>query len=353
MATSLAISPIRHNLLKQFSASQLELIQRTYAKDLVDQEFDLYMSMAAGMGLNPLKKEIYALVFNKSDSAKRQVAFVVGIDGFRTRAARTGNYRPDEQLPVYEYDDKLKDPKANPAGLVSATVRVFKHAHGQWFATPHQVFWDAYAPLVEGGKWEDTGRTKKVKAKDGTEYEKPIWEFVSNGERWLDPSKARWKQDPRGMLAKCAEAGAIRKAFPDEFAGVYGSEEMDAAHTLDLTASEYAETSRMDARLAMIGAKDAITFEFLPEPAGYVPVGKVADRIHEWLERYKDDPEAIETFMERNQHGLKEFWALAKTDAMAVKKKVEAIQEFHKKNPKAKPEEETAKQEGGAEAHGC
>lgn len=35
-----------------------------------------------------------------------------------------------------------------------------------------------------------------------------------------------WRKRPRGQLAKCAEAGALRKAFPDELGGIIAAEEV-------------------------------------------------------------------------------------------------------------------------------
>jgi len=45
-----------------------------------------------------------------------------------------------------------------------------------------------------------------------------------------DSGKSRWAIDPAGMLIKCAEAGALRKAFPNIYQGLYLEEEIDASH---------------------------------------------------------------------------------------------------------------------------
>jgi len=39
--------------------------------------------------------------------------------------------------------------------------------------------------------------------------------------------RSRWEKDPAGMIVKCAEASALRKAFPTQLGGLYSREEMD------------------------------------------------------------------------------------------------------------------------------
>jgi len=43
----------------------------------------------------------------------------------------------------------------------------------------------------------------------------------------FDQGRSRWSADPAGMIVKCAEASALRKAFPSTLAAMYCKEEMD------------------------------------------------------------------------------------------------------------------------------
>ena len=42
-----------------------------------------------------------------------------------------------------------------------------------------------------------------------------------------------WANRPVGQLEKCAEAGALRRAFPEEIGNALTAEEMDGQRTLD------------------------------------------------------------------------------------------------------------------------
>ena len=51
-------------------------------------------------------------------------------------------------------------------------------------------------------------------------------ETYAKAGRWSEAPNHMWSQRPRGQLEKCAEAAALRRAFPEEFGGEYAAEEM-------------------------------------------------------------------------------------------------------------------------------
>lgn len=51
-----------------------------------------------------------------------------------------------------------------------------------------------------------------------------------------DKKRSHWNTDKPGMIVKVAEAGALRKAFPNTFAGMYIAEESEATHHAEVQA---------------------------------------------------------------------------------------------------------------------
>lgn len=128
---------------------------------------------------------------------------------------------------------------------------------------------------------------------------------------------------PRVMLAKCAEAQAIRRAWPEDLSAIYADEELDRAKTLDLTASEIVEKANVETRLAMIGGAEAILFD-MGDGLERIPLGKAADMI---LERFRSmQPHEVLQWRNANKVPLQEFWARKKTDALALKQEIERIE---------------------------
>lgn len=310
--------------LKTFTAQEMQLVRRTVAKDCNDTEFDLFMHICKHRGLDPLRRHIYAWVFNKDDKNKRQMVPVISQEGQLLLAERMGNYRPDERPPRIDYDESAKDKLCNPLGIVRAEVTLFKFSHGGWHPVAGEAYWDEFAPIIEdaedfewvdtGQKWEDSGRPKMKK--------KPLGERV----RKLDPYKAGWTKSPRVMLPKCARMQAARLGWPDDFGGLYAEEELHRAQALDLTPSELAEAGAVQARLEKIGGADAIMFDWCDGNAlERVPLSTVAERLEQYIDANKDDPSSISVFQDRNRHALQEFWARSKSDALEIKRRFEAV----------------------------
>lgn len=305
------------------SPAQLSLIQRTVAKDCNSDEFNMFIQYCRALRLDPLRKQIYAFVFQKDNPEKRRMSVVVSIDGLRAIADRTGNYLPDDQGPTFETDPTAIDPLANPAGLVSATVRVKKHSHGQWHVVSATAYWAENAPMKMDGDfvWEETG--EKWPSGQPKKRKRPTGE-----QRLVLDTSGQWGKMPRLMLAKVAEAQALRKAWPDDFANVFSDEEVAraSANEQELLPAEAAEQGAVEERQARIGMGKCILFDFMTgdlSPLVDVPVGKVADRVMEFIETHREEPSQIEAFRIKNRRSLAEFWTLAPNDALEIKKLLE------------------------------
>ena len=296
-----------------FSARQIKLIRDTVARDLTPDEFDLFLAVAKRAGLDPFRKQISAIVFNKNakDQSKRRVAYLTSIDGLRVIAARSRRYRPDDDEAEFEFDDAEKGP-LNPTGLFKAKVKVFlrdEGLNGEWHRVPGVAYWHEYAPITE--EWAEDERTGK---------RKPTGNFVFD-------EKSTWGRMPRVMLAKCAEAQALRRAFPEDLSNLYDSSEFDRSKAEDLNPSEMITVLETQDRLQRVGAYGAILFQMFPNsPLESIPRGQVFDRVIEVIEGFTL-PAQIRWFTETNQRSMQEFWAHAKTDALELKKRIEAVRE--------------------------
>lgn len=274
-----------------FEPKQLDLIKRTVAKDCSPAEFDMFLHICRHVGLDPLKRDIFAFVFHASDAKKRQLTIVTSINGYRKIADRTGNYRPDDRAPRIEYDESLKGPD-NPLGIVRAEVTIYKRAHGEWFPVTADAYWSEYCPTYEGA---------------------------------VDKRKTGWVKMPRIMIAKVAEAQALRRAFPDDYANLQEEAEIDR-RMVDISPSEAAEAAQQEQRLSLIGGKDALTIDWCDGNAlALVPVGQLGDKALAFIEANKDEPLTVRAWANRNMVTLREYWARDKAGALAVKKAVEAV----------------------------
>lgn len=300
------------NALTTYAPKQIELIRRTVAADCNVDEFNLFMHTAQHLGLDPLRRQIYAFVFNKKDEDKRQMTIVTSIAGYRTIAARTKTYRPDNRAPRFTYDPEQVSP-INPTGLVRAEVSVFMHSHGEWHEVVGWAMWDEYVPVAE--EWIDDPETGKRRR---------------TGKAAIDKRKGGWVKMPTIMLAKVAEAAALRRAWPDDFSGVYVEDEIDRSHTIDLTASEIADMAAVETRAEKVGGLDGIMLDFSTPtrslPLEAVAPGKFHERVDEFLTLNAEEPSVVLMFKAKNAKSLQYFWAIDPNAALDLKKKFESAE---------------------------
>mgnify|MGYP003494275646 FL=1 len=100
---------------------------------------------------------------------------------------------------------------------------------------------------------------------------------------------------------------------------------MDAAQTIDLTATEIVEKVEQTERLAKIGGPSLIIDWCDGKPLERVPVGKMGDRALAFITTASaESPSLVAAWADRNRYALQEYWALDKAGALEVKKAIEA-----------------------------
>ena len=288
------------------TSGQLSLVKTTIAKDCNHDECNLFMEAAKSYGLDPFRKQILPMVFNKNarDQSKRRLSIIVARDGLRVIAQRCKNYRPASEKAEWETDPTLVGP-LNPKGLISCTVYLWQQdARGEWFKVKGEAEWDEFAPITEEWGEDEQGKRRPT------------------GKKVLDAS-GKWAKMPKVMLEKCAEAQALRAGWPEQFGGIYAEEEMDRAKVLDASASDIVEAEYEERRMRAIGAADSITVTWGHGWAlENVPLGQFADRAVEYIR--ETAPATLAKWRDANRVGLQQFWAKAPGDAHAIKQLIEA-----------------------------
>jgi len=180
--------------LAVYTPERVELLKRTIAKGASDDEFAFFLAICRRTGLDPFTNQIY-LVPRWDRQARREVRRPqVGIDGMRLVAQRSGDYAGQTRTEWCGPDGAWFDVWLHREPPAAARVGVYRRGFVE--ALTATALWREYCPVDKEGS----------------------------------PTR-QWAQMPALMLAKCAEALAIRRAFPAELSGVYTSEEMAQADT--------------------------------------------------------------------------------------------------------------------------
>lgn len=177
-----------------YSPEQWNTMKNVLFRGASDEAMLLVIDYCKARKLDPLKRPVH--IVKVWDSSIRALVETIwpGINELRTTAMRTGSYAGMDE-------PNLGPMVTNRVGTVDvyfpeyAQVTVYRMVGGQRvpFAGPRVYWLETYAQ----------------KKND-------------------DPTpNAMWFKRPRGQLVKCAEAAALRAAFPEELGHEFAAEEMD------------------------------------------------------------------------------------------------------------------------------
>ncbi len=167
-----------------FTQKQVAALRQLGVEKVNESDLAVFFHQCVRTGLDPFARQVYLVGRWDGRAQATKYTIQTGIDGYRLIAERTGVYAGSDESWV-----------EGPNGLpTSATVSVYKVIGGVRCAFTATAHWAEYCQTTKDGR--------------------PM---------------GLWAKMPHRMLAKCAEALALRKAFPQDLAGVYTSEEMSQA----------------------------------------------------------------------------------------------------------------------------
>ena len=169
----------------------LQTIRDTVAKDATDSEFAMFIGHCRGTKLNPFKREIWFI------KTKQGVQIMTGLKGF---------YAIANSHPLFDGVDPLEYAE-DKGRVISVTAKAWR---------------------------KDRSRPATV-----TLYASEFAKQYGN-----------WASMPRYMLGKCAEAHALRRAFPEELNDLYIPEEMPETVTPQETDEPHLPSAQEERRAA-------------------------------------------------------------------------------------------------------
>lgn len=177
-----ALQKTHSNLPHVLSQEELDIVRQNYAKDATDSEFKMFLGICNHLKLDPFKNEVYFAKFNG------KVSVMTSINGLRNKAIETGLWG-------------------------GRTMPQFCGEDGVW----KEIWPHKYPPFAcKVG-------VKKI-GFDEPQY--AIAEYDAYAKQYNGKSSGLWANMGNHMLAKCAEALAIRIAFSTVTHGMYISEEI-------------------------------------------------------------------------------------------------------------------------------
>lgn len=292
METSLTTT--QPNTVVNYSEEQIKVLTDTVAKGATKTELDFFLAVCKRTGLDPFTKQVYFTkrkTWNNDKKGYDEVATIqTGIDGYRVIAARTGDHAGTDDAVFFNGKGEVSESDSVP---LKAKVTVYRMVKGKKISFEASARWDEYCQKNKEGK----------------------------------PSNL-WAKMPYLMLAKCAEALALRKAFPFELSGVYAREEMMQADT--------EEEVKTPAKVEVIAAPEA--------EAQRVNDEQIA-RWNRFASEYPNNVKSVTEYMNNPAvYGTDSFADLSETEGEHMLRQIEA-----KYPPKPTAQEPAPQEESKAE----
>nr|DAT23857.1 MAG TPA: RecT protein [Caudoviricetes sp.] len=173
------------------------LKQLGVSNDVTQADLAIFLTQSKRTGLDPFSRQIYMIgrrqKIGNTDQYEIKQTIQVGIDGLRAIAHRVAQQCHE----VFSMSDTL-----------------WADNNGVW----HDV-WLAPTPPAAA----------KVSVKRGGGVFSAVAIFKEYAPIYKGKLSGMWATKPALMIAKCAEALALRKAFPSDMSGIYTDDEMSRA----------------------------------------------------------------------------------------------------------------------------
>jgi phage recombination protein Bet len=231
---------------------QITVVRSQVCLAATDEELEFFLATAKRVKLDPFSRQIFFIKRRQKieDQWGNESWVDVGrpetsIDGLRTSAEQTGEYEGQAPYQWCGEDGQWRDVWIGKGPPVAARATVYRRGHREPMV--HVALFSEYVVTYKNG---NTGHM--------------------------------WQRMPANQIAKCAEAGSLRRAFPRDLSGLYIDVEME--HTsAGYSAPSAKESPRQleetaESQLDLVALKEQIAKA--KTRTDLAPVGKLCSSAH-------------------------------------------------------------------------